>query len=726
MIDSNLNLVINQSITMAINMHHSMLTTEHMLLAIMDNEQGKNIIKRLGGNTEDLKKQIHEYLNAFIQEDNFESKDPIYTSALENILRTMIGHAESTNKESISVCDLLVAILGDRQSYSALLLEYNNITRLELLELIVNDELINKDKQIKEKIKNGPLSLYTRDLIELALNNKIDPVIGRDEEIKRVCEILCRRKKNNPILLGESGVGKTAIAEGIALHIANNTIIEELKNHRIYALDLGALIAGTKYRGDFEKRIKSIMDEVSKIPNCIIFIDEIHTLVGTGSTSGGNLDISNLLKPALANGSFRCIGATTYSEFRNYFNKDKALSRRFSKVIVEEPSISNSIKILSQIAPLYEKFHKVKYASDAIEACVNLSDRFINDRHLPDKALDLLDEAGAYYKIQKKSKIKKQDIESMMQKNINISIKNTTPNLKNLPKKLKQRIFAQDLAIESIYKSLLKNKAGLGNPNKPIGVFLFTGPTGVGKSELSRELALNLDIKFIRFDMSEYAEAHSVAKLIGTPPGYVGFEEGGILVESIRKNPHCVLLLDEIEKAHPSIYNLLLQVFDNASLKDNLGNEANFKNVIIIMTSNIGQNSVLSLGFNKDRKNNRELNETFSKELLGRIDNVVHFNPLSKSTLKLIIKKQIEDMSKRVELNLEIDSNVLDYLLSLDFNASLGAREIERLLDREIKLPLSEIILFKKVNKNNGIHITMKNKKINFNLEEKKIDAKKN
>ena len=726
MIDSNLNLVINQSITMAINMHHSMLTTEHMLLAIMDNEQGKNIIKRLGGNTEDLKKQIHEYLNAFIQEDNFESKDPIYTSALENILRTMIGHAESTNKESISVCDLLVAILGDRQSYSALLLEYNNITRLELLELIVNDELINKDKQIKEKIKNGPLSLYTRDLIELALNNKIDPVIGRDEEIKRVCEILCRRKKNNPILLGESGVGKTAIAEGIALHIANNTIIEELKNHRIYALDLGALIAGTKYRGDFEKRIKSIMDEVSKIPNCIIFIDEIHTLVGTGSTSGGNLDISNLLKPALANGSFRCIGATTYSEFRNYFNKDKALSRRFSKVIVEEPSISNSIKILSQIAPLYEKFHKVKYTSDAIESCVNLSDRFINDRHLPDKALDLLDEAGAYYKIQKKSKIKKQDIESMMQKNINISIKNTTPNLKNLTKKLKQRIFAQDVAIESIYKSLLKNKAGLGNPNKPIGVFLFTGPTGVGKSELSRELALNLDIKFIRFDMSEYVEAHSVAKLIGTPPGYVGFEEGGLLIESIRKNPHCVLLLDEIEKAHPSIYNLLLQVFDNASLKDNLGNEANFKNVIIIMTSNIGQNSVLSLGFNKDRKNNRELNETFSKELLGRIDNVVHFNPLSKTTLKLIIKKQIEDMSKRVELNLEIDSNVLDYLLSLDFNANLGAREIERLLDREIKLPLSEIILFKKVNKNNGIHITMKNKKINFNLEEKKIDAKKN
>ena len=712
MIDSNLNLVINQSITMAINMHHSMLTTEHMLLAIIDNAQGEEIIRRLGGNIANIRKQIQEYLDTFLQKDNTESKEPIYTSALENILRVMVGHAENVNKESISIYDLLIAILGDRDAYSTMVLEFHNITRLNLLELVVND----KDKKIKD---NENLSLYTRDLIELAVNNKIDPVIGRDEEIKRVCEILCRRKKNNPILLGESGVGKTAIAEGIALHIANNTIIEELKNHRIYALDLGALIAGTKYRGDFEKRIKSIMDEVSKIPNCIIFIDEIHTLVGTGSTSGGNLDISNLLKPALANGSFRCIGATTYSEFRNYFNKDKALSRRFSKVIVEEPSINDSIKILSQIAPLYEKFHKVKYASDAIEACVNLSDRFINDRYLPDKALDLLDEAGAYYKIQKKSKIKKQDIESMMQKNSNIVIKNSGDNIKNLPKNLKKRIFSQDNAIESIYKSLLKNKAGLGNPNKPIGVFLFMGPTGVGKSELSRELALNLDIKFIRFDMSEYVEAHSVAKLIGTPPGYVGFEEGGLLIESIRKNPHCVLLLDEIEKAHPSIYNLLLQVFDNASLKDNLGNEANFKNVIIIMTSNIGQNSVLSLGFNKDRKNNRELNETFSKELLGRIDNVIHFNPLSKTTLKLIIKKQIEDMSKRVELNLEIDSNVFDYLLSLDFNANLGAREIERLLDREIKLPLSEIILFKKVNKNNGIHITMKNKKINFNLQKK-------
>ena len=725
MIDSNLNLVINQSIAMAINMNHSMLTTEHMFLALISNEQGENIIKRLGGDIEDLKRQIFDYLDAFIQKDNMESKDPIYTSALENILKTMIGHAESANKKSISVCDLLVAILGDKESYTALLLEFNNITRLDLLELIINDDLNNIEKKVKEK-KENPLYLYTRDLIELAMDNKIDPVIGRDEEIKRVCEILCRRKKNNPILLGESGVGKTAIAEGIALHIANNKIIKELQNHKIYALDLGALIAGTKYRGEFEKRIKKIMDEVSKIPNCIIFIDEIHTLVGTGSTGGGNLDISNLLKPALANGNFRCIGATTYNEFRNYFNKDKALSRRFSKVIVKEPSISDSIKILNQIAPLYEKFHKVKYTSDALEACVNLSDKFINDRYLPDKAIDLLDEAGAYYKIQKKNKIKKQDIAFMLQKNVNTTMKNTATNLKNLPKKLKKRIFAQDVAIESIYKSLLKNKAGLGNPNKPIGVFLFTGPTGVGKSELSRELAFNLNIKFLRFDMSEYAEAHSVAKLIGTPPGYVGFEEGGILVESIRKNPHCVLLLDEIEKAHPSIYNLLLQVFDNASLKDNLGNEANFKNVIIIMTSNIGQNSVLSLGFNKDGKNNRELNDTFSKELLGRIDNVVHFNPLSKSTLKLIIKKQIEDISKRVELNLEVDSNVFDYLLNLDFNASLGAREIERLLDREIKLPLSEIILFKKINKNTLIHINVANKKINFKLEEKRIDAKKN
>ncbi|RDU65514.1 AAA family ATPase [Helicobacter sp. MIT 14-3879] len=720
MLDKNLNLIIQEALDTANMLKHDMITIEHIFLALLNNNDGVKFLTEVGANIDELKSQVTHYLKTFL-EPSFEATKPVYTTALENVFGIMINLADNAKKEYIDIYDLLVAIMSDENSYSTLLLKSQNISKLDILEVLVD----KKDNKQDKKENKSELDLYTRELVKLAKDGLIDPVIGRDNEVSRVIEILSRRKKNNPLLIGEPGVGKTAIAEGIALKIANNDIIDSLKNCKIYALDLGLLIAGTKYRGDFEKRMKIILDLVKKDRNAIIFIDEIHTIVGAGSSNGGSLDASNLLKPALANGTFRCIGATTYSEFRNHFDKDKALSRRFGTINIDEPSIDVSIEILHSLAPIYEKFHNVVYSKDAIESCVILSKRFINDRFLPDKAIDLLDEAGAYYKIYTKSinktkkiHINRSDIEYLMTKNTKIPIiKNNNDGilLKNLVKKLKTRIFGQDKAIENLYKSLLKNKAGLGNPNKPIGVFLFTGPTGVGKSELAKELSINLNISLKRFDMSEYSEPHSVSKFIGAPAGYVGFDQGGLLVEAIRKDPYCVLLLDEIEKAHSSIYNLLLQVFDNASLVDNSGNKADFKNVVIIMTSNVGQDELPALGFNNNAPKDRALKDLFSPELRNRLDSIIHFNSLSKSHLKLILQKQINDLNMNLKnIKLLLMPSAYEYLLSLDYDNSLGAREIERIVDNEIKIPLSEILLFNKFKKDTIIRVTSLNNKLEF------------
>lgn len=722
-IDENLHKVINNAFALAQELEHNIITTEHIFLSLLDNVDANNFIKNLGGDTDELHMQILNYLHTFIDKAS-EFQKPTYTIPLENIFSTMINVSNSANKPLVDIYDLLIAITYDKKAYSTMLLESQNIQRADILESITN---MGRDEGSKMD-KSNPLQLYTRELVSLAKSGKIDPVIGRDEEIKRVCEVLCRRKKNNPLLVGEPGVGKTAIAEGIALNIANNDVIKEMKDCKIYALDIGALLAGTKYRGDFEKRIKDILNALENIKNAIIFIDEIHTIVGAGSTSGGSIDVSNLLKPALANGTLRCIGATTHSEFRNHFDKDKALSRRFAKINIDEPSIEDAIKILSLLSPIYEKFHNVTYSKEAIESCVTLSNKFINDRFLPDKAIDLLDEAGAYFKIYGKSKSKKininvADIEFLISKNTKLPLSQNLDEktlLKSLKKRLQARIFGQNQAIESLYKSLLKNKAGLGNANKPIGVFLFTGATGVGKSELAKELALNLNINFLRFDMSEYAESHTVSRLIGAPAGYVGFEQGGLLVESIRKTPHCVLLLDEIEKAHESIYNLLLQIFDNATLTDNSGNKANFRNVIIIMTSNITAKNLPTLGFGMDKNssNDKSIKDLFSPELKNRIDCICHFNDLDDDCLKLIIKKQIKDLNSQLKGTLvSLNANVYDYLLGLDFDRSLGAREIARLLDIHIKTTLSELLLFGNLKDNSKIQISCKNKKLDFNVK---------
>ena len=733
MLDKNLSAIMEDALQTAGNLNHDILTIEHIFLALLNNDDGERFLKSVGANVSELKMLTLNYLKNFL-EKGASLQNPIYTTALEQTFGIMVNIADNHKKRYMDIFDLLIAIMSDERAYSTMLLKKQNITKLDILEFVVerknaessvdsaDSAILGRDSAKRAESKKSALNIYTKELVALAKEGRIDPVIGREKEIERVCEILCRRKKNNPVLVGESGVGKTAIAEGLALKIANDDIIDELKDCKIFALDLGSLIAGTKYRGDFEKRLKEVLDSFKEVKNAIAFIDEIHTIVGAGSTSGGSLDVSNLLKPALSNGAFRCIGATTFGEFRNHFNKDKALSRRFAKVDINEPSIDDSIKILTQLAPFYEKFHSVAYAPNALESCVHLSSRYINDRFLPDSAIDLLDEAGAHYKIKRKDKITQSDIESLVARIMKLPLDKSVDDkilLKNLRAKLKARIYGQDLAIDALYKSLLKNKAGLGNPTKPIGVFLFTGPTGVGKSELSKELAQNLNINLKRFDMSEYSEAHTISRLIGAPAGYVGFEEGGLLVEAIRKDSHCVLLLDEIEKAHSSIYNLLLQIFDSATLTDNSGNKADFKNVIIIMTSNVGQGEVATLGFNSDKgARDSALKEIFSPEFRNRLDCVIKFNPLEMAHLRQIVHKQIADLNLQLkEVKIALDSKAVDYLLNLDFDKTLGAREIERIIDREIKIPLSEMIIFGKY-KNAIIDISVENKKLRFTAQQ--------
>ncbi len=733
MLDKNLSAIMEDAIKTAGILKHDMLTIEHIFLALLNNSDGEQFLSNAGANIGELKVLTLNYLKNYL-ETGRTLQNPIYTTALEQVFGIMMNLADNKNKQCMDIFDLLIAIMSDESAYSTILLRHQNITKLDIMERIIDNDSSGFSENVFDgesapNARESALNLYTKDLIALAKEGGIDPVIGREREILRVCEILCRRKKNNPILVGESGVGKTAIAEGLALKIANGEAISALKDCKIYALDLGALIAGTKYRGDFEKRLKDVLAEFAEIENAIMFIDEIHSIVGAGSTSGGSLDVSNLLKPALTNGTLRCIGATTFGEFRNHFNKDKALSRRFAKVDISEPSIKDATAILTQLAPFYERFHGVTYSNDAIESCVALSSRYINDRFLPDSAIDLLDEAGAWHKINNKPRVTKRDIEALVAKNMKLPLdKNINDKmlLKTLKRKLQSRIYGQDSAICALYQSLLKNKAGLGAPNKPIGVFLFAGPTGVGKSELARELAKNLNINLKRFDMSEYSESHTVSRLIGAPAGYVGFEQGGLLVEAIRKEPHCVLLLDEIEKAHSSIYNLLLQIFDSARLTDNSGNVADFKNVIIIMTSNVGQGEMPSLGFN-NAQNTKDsaLKDIFAPEFRNRLDSIIHFNALTREHLTLIIHKQIADLNAQLQgIRVKISAKACDFLLNQNLDESLGAREIERVIDREIKIPLSEMILFDKNIADSTILIGAQGAKLTFSKKDKSNDSK--
>ena len=776
--------IIDYSVRVARELHHEYLTIEHIFLGLIVHKKSKEFLESCGANTAQLESHIKEYLTKYIP-SNEKISLPKQTPALGRVLSQMVRHADTSGASVVEFWDFLAFAFEERDSYCARLLKSLQVSRLDILENIpsISDLELQKNElgqsqtqgarldssrnfgsnfSQKNKTKSA-LEGFSKNLNALAKQGKIDPLIGRDSEIERICEILCRRKKNNPILLGEPGVGKTAIVEGLALAIVQNKVPKKLQDCVIYALDLGALVAGSKYRGDFEKRLKSIIAELEEQKNVIVFIDEIHTLVGAGATSSSSMDASNLLKPALANGNIRCIGASTFSEYKTSIDKDKALSRRFCAIDIKEPSLDSCLAILKSLQPLYEDFHEIKYDDEAVQACLELANRYIHDKFLPDKAIDLLDEVGATFslnnatlnglqskqnhntkhsKIQNysivnladstptqstnlknpKSKSKttqtiitKKDVEEVLSKTYHIPKSQVNADernaLKTLDKRLKNRIYAQDEAIDKVVRSIKIAKANLKEPNHPIGSFLFSGPSGVGKTELAKELASHLGMAFVRFDMSEYSQAHSVATLIGAPAGYVGYENGGILVDKIRKNPHCVLVLDEIEKAHSDIYNILLQVMDNATLTDNMGNIARFNNAILILTSNAGSKEGNAIGFGADNsaRISGALKDIFSPEFRGRLDGAIHFNPLSKAEFKKIAQKIISDMNHSLEkrgIKIKLDSSALNRLSASSGESALGAREIKKLVDSEIKSTLSEIIINGKLDKGGEVVVS--------------------
>jgi len=643
------------------------------------------------------------------------NQDPYESVALSRLIDSMVRHIQSAQQNSANVGDLIAALYEEENTFSCMLLSQYQISRLDVLEIISH----NNETEIEtlHEDANSYLEKYSINLLQKAKEGKIDPVIGRNAEIKRVTQILCRRKKNNPILVGEPGVGKTAIAEGLALNIASENVPDIIKDSQLYALDLSALLAGTKYRGDFEKRLKGVMDELKKEPNAILFIDEIHTLIGAGSTSG-TMDAANQLKPALASGEIKCMGATTFAEYRNGFEKDKALSRRFSKIDINEPSKKSSYLILKGLQSKYEKHHNVTYTNKAIKSAVDLSARYITDKFLPDKAIDLIDETAASFHLKKNRRVKvtANDIFTTISSIVGISNakinEDETAALQNLEKNLKQRVIGQNRAVESVAQAIKISKAGLTPQNKPIASFLFSGPTGVGKTELAISLSETLGINFERFDMSEYMEKHALSRLVGAPPGYVGYEQGGLLTEAIKKHPYSVLLLDEIEKAHPDLVNILLQIMDSATLTDNNGYKANFQNVILIMTSNIGATARNVMGFNKDESlaNNEELKLFFTPEFRNRLDAVIDFTQLSTSTVEGIVKKFIVELNselKEKKIIVTISDEAIEYISKEAYSKEMGARPLKRYIQNNITNKLSDEILFGKLHNGGKVIVTL-------------------
>ena len=717
MISTNLNDIFQKSILYAKELRHEYLTIEHVFYLLLNSNDGAQIIRTCGGDVDKMKESLKNYIltNMETLPDNIK-QDPYESVALSRLIDNMIKHIQSAQNASADVGDLLAALYDEENSFSYILLNEYQISRLDILELISHTQTSSESEE-----KESFLQKYSINLLDKAKQGKIDPVIGRDSEIKRVVQILCRRKKNNPILVGEAGVGKTAIAEGLALNISSGDVPDIIKEAELYALDLSALLAGTKYRGDFEKRLKGVMDELKTHPNAILFIDEIHTLIGAGATSG-TMDAANQLKPALASGELKCMGATTFAEYRNGFEKDKALSRRFSKVNIEEPSIKTSYQILKGLKSKYESHHNVTYTNESLKSAVELSQRYITDRFLPDKAIDLIDETAASFhlKKRKKRKVTSYDIEKTISGIIGISgskvTKDETSSLMNLESDLKQKVIGQDAAVMEVAKAIKISKAGLTPQNKPIASFLFSGPTGVGKTELAISLSQTLGVNFERFDMSEYMEKHALSRLVGAPPGYVGFEQGGLLTEAIKKHPYTVLLLDEIEKAHPDLVNIMLQIMDSATLTDNNGYKANFQNIILIMTSNIGASARNVMGFNKDvsLSQNEELKSFFTPEFRNRLDAVVEFGQLSIETVQGIVLKFINELNidlKKKKITVTISKKAKDFIAESGYSKEMGARPLKRYIQDNITNKLSDEILFGKLKDGGKVEVDF-NKKL--------------
>ncbi|DAB40198.1 MAG TPA: ATP-dependent Clp protease ATP-binding subunit ClpA [Sulfurovum sp. UBA12169] len=729
MISLALNDVFKHAVAYAKENRHEYLTVEHVFLAIIRSEEGKEILLALGANVTALKQGIAEHINKTIPILK-EAVEPFETVALSRAINDMMTHIHSSGRTEAGIGDMLAAIFMQEHSYAVYLMKKEGIARVDVLEVISHRGIARKSDQKAEPKEETLLDQFTTELVGLAKKGNIDPVVGRAEEIERVMQTLCRRKKNNPLLVGEPGVGKTAIAEGLALKISQGEVPEVLKNAKIFALEMGALVAGTKYRGDFEKRLKGIIAELGTIENAILFVDEIHTMVGAGATSGGSMDASNLLKPALARGELKCIGATTYAEYRNFFDKDKALSRRFAKIDVEEPSAEDTMIILQGIKHKYESYHDIRFTDEALQSAIDLSVKYLHDRFLPDKAMDIIDEVGAHFMLKGKKGvvIQSEDIQRSVAKMLKLpsSIIGTdeTKKLAALQKELASHIIGQDEAIKALVGAIKRSYAGLNVPDKPIGSFLFVGPTGVGKTALATQLAKSMGVHFERLDMSEYMEKHSVSRLVGAPPGYVGYEQGGLLTEMIKKHPHTVLLLDEVEKAHPDIMNILLQVMDGAKLTDNNGIVSDFKNVILIMTSNIGTKEANVMGFTKDvsMKTDKALADFFSPEFRNRLSATIYFNSLSLDVLTGIVDTEIDKLNrllKAKKVTVKLDKKAKEYLAKEGYDERYGARHIARVIEEKIKETLTDEILFGALKNGGEAKVSYKKEKLNFLFEGK-------
>ena len=746
MIAQELEVSLHMAFVEARQKRHEFITVEHLLLALLDNPSAAETLRACVGNIEQLRKDLSKFIVEHTPTvEGEEDIDTQPTLGFQRVIQRAILHVQSSGKKEVNGANVLVAIFGEKDSHAVYYLQKQGITRLDMVNFIAHGISKVQPNPARAEAEGeaegdtpaaaGPLESYTINLNALALQGKIDPLIGRDSELERVIQTLCRRRKNNPLLVGEAGVGKTAIAEGLARRIVENEVPEILAKANIYALDMGALLAGTKYRGDFEQRLKAVLKQLSDNPDAILFIDEIHTLIGAGSASGGTMDASNLLKPALSNGQLKCIGATTYTEYRGIFEKDHALSRRFQKIDVNEPSIADTIEILKGLKPRFEAHHGIKYSAAAITSAVDLSVRFITDRHLPDKAIDVIDEAGAAQRILPKSKQKKTigkiDIEEIVAKIARVPSTQVSSDdrsaLKNLDRDLKAVVFGQEVAIDTLAKAIKMARSGLGTPGKPIGCFLFSGPTGVGKTEVAKQLAYCMGIELLRFDMSEYMERHAVSRLIGAPPGYVGFDQGGQLTEAVTKKPYCVLLLDEIEKAHPDIYSILLQVMDHGTLTDNNGRKSDFRNVIIIMTTNAGQESIqkASMGFTTTREAGDEMVEIkrmFSPEFRNRLDATISFKALDHDIILRVVDKflmQLEEQLHEKKVEAIFTDALKNHLATKGFDPLMGARPMARLIQDTIRSALADELLFGKLA--GGGHVTVdldENGKVKLLFEE--------
>lgn len=717
MVSPALNSVLSNALEFTKTKRHEYITVEHIFYELLATASIKALLESVGVDVELIRQNTLIHLESNFQPVPKETPhQPFETVALNRTMERMIAHVKSAGKDEASPEDLLIALMDEERAYSVYLLKQQNITKLTLQEALAQGVPPSKDEA---------LELYTIDLIAHAKSGDIDPLIGRDSESKRLWQVLCRRKKNNPILVGEPGVGKTAIVEGLALAIIEEKVPQILRDSTLYALDVGALLSGAKYRGDFEKRLKEVLNALSKEPKAILFIDEIHTIVGAGATSGGAMDLSNLLKPALASGKMRCIGATTYGEFRNFFDKDKALSRRFAKIDVGEPSLEDAVKILSGLKTRYEDHHGVHYSAKVLQTSVELAKRHLHERFLPDSAIDVIDEVGASFHLsaKKRTNVHVKDVEETVARmahmpSLHVSTDDTHV-LKDLEKTLKSKVFGQDRAIEALAAAIKRSRAGLGNPDGPIGAFLFTGPTGVGKTEVAKQLSHALNVHFERYDMSEYMEKHTVSRLIGAPPGYVGYEEGGQLTEAIRKHPYTVLLLDEIEKAHPDLLNILLQVFDAASLTDNNGVKTDFSHVIVIMTSNLGTKEAPQMGFAKQsgEQEMRAVKEFFAPEFRNRLDAIVPFAPLEHEHMLLVVDKMLDELQAQLApkgVSLHVSPKAKDYLAKKGYSETLGARVMRRLIQEEIKTPLTDALLFGEISKGGVVKIGIKKEVLQF------------